>query len=112
MSLQQRKPKKTGGDRSITETESIVVRNHNQSDTRTLRITLRSATNDILFDRAISVTPLSTVSIQTEFDRDVYDVTVQSAVGTASAECLISDRPSECALVETGNGIVSVIDGL
>jgi hypothetical protein len=43
----------------------------------------------------------------------VYRVEVRSEAGaTASAECLIGSDPSECAMVETGNGTLSVVEGL
>jgi hypothetical protein len=51
------------------------------------------------------------VSIRTQLDRGVYDVTVTAEDESInSAECLLGDAPGECAVVELGNGTVTVTD--
>lgn len=114
MPLQQQKASQTDGTsaQSVVESESIIVRNYDHPEFRTIDITLRSAEGDIALQRSVPTPPLATVSLQAELERAVYDVTAETAGKTASAECLVGGDPSECALIETGNGTVSVVDGL
>lgn len=62
-----------------------------------------------MLDRTVAVTPLETTIVQTEVGRAVYRVHAQLADGTsARADCLLGSDPSECAMIETGNGVISV----
>lgn len=105
-------PTASAGARAITD-ESLVVRNHDSSETHDLQVTLVDHRGELAFDRTLSVAPLETVSIETRLDRAVYRVEARLEAGAAaSSECLIGSDPDECALVEVGNGIVSVVEGL
>lgn len=98
--------------RTISD-ESLVIRNHDSSETHNLRVTFVDHNGECAFDRTIPVAPLETVSIETRLDRAVYRVEVRLEDGeTESSECLIGSDPDECALVEVGNGVVSVVEGL
>jgi hypothetical protein len=105
-------PAESAATRALSD-ESLVVRNHDSSETHNLRVTFVDHNGECAFDRTIPVAPLETVSIETRLDRGVYRVEVRLEDGeTASSECLIGSDPGECALVEVGNGIVSVVEGL
>jgi hypothetical protein len=105
-------PTESVGARATSD-ESLVIRNHDSSETHNLRVRFVNHHGEFAFNRTISVAPLETVSIETRLERAVYRVEVRLDEGTAaSAECLIGSDPGECALVEVGNGIVSVVEGL
>lgn len=98
--------------RSQSKTESLVLRNYDGLCTQMLTVTCRDCDGDVAFDRTVPVDPGETVSIHTHFERGVYRVEVRlDDDTTATAACLIGDDPTECALIETGNGTVSVTDG-
>lgn len=93
--------------------QSLVLRNYDADETHSISITFVDPDDNIAFDRSITVDPLATVSIETRLERAVYRVTVRTEEeSTASADCLVGSGPDECAVVETGNGTVTVSDGL
>lgn len=92
--------------------ESLVVRNYDGAEPHDLRVTFLNPRGETAFDRTVAVAPLETVSVQTRLERAVYRVEAQLENGaTASAECLVGSDPGECAMVEVGNGRVSVVEG-
>jgi hypothetical protein len=99
-------------DRTPLGTESISIRNYDTAVVHEPTITVIDASGTIVFDRPVPVDPLKTVSIQTQLNRGVHDVTVTAEYASStSAECLLGDAPSECAVIEFGNGTVTVTDG-
>jgi hypothetical protein len=53
------------------------------------------------------------VSVSQRLDRAVYRVDVEvDRETTVEAECLIGSGPNETALVEVGNGLLSVTEGV
>jgi len=103
------------GSRSqrIVSDRSLVVRNHDGSEAYELRVRFVDADGAVAFRRTFTVAPLETVTVETRLERAVYrvDVTVDGG-RTVSAECLVGSGVNETALVETGNGIVSVVEGV
>jgi hypothetical protein len=91
--------------------ESLVLRNYDDS-THDVHITITDPDGETVFTRTVSVGPQDTVSIQTRLDRAVYrvDVRLDNGVGDR-ADCLLGSDPNECAKIETGNGVVSVVEG-
>lgn len=93
--------------------ESLVLRNYDTEETHTLDVTLLDPSGDVAFDRTVTVDPRATVCIETRLERAVYRVSAHLETGTmARTDCLIGSGPDECAVIETGNGTVSVSDGL
>jgi hypothetical protein len=97
----------------VVTDERLVLRNYDSDDGHQVAVRFIDGGGDLAFDRAVPVAPGETVSVETGLDRAVYRVEARLENGaTASAECLVGRDPGECALVETGNGRVSVADGL
>ncbi len=93
--------------------ESLVLRNYDSADAHEIAVRFVDHHGETAFDRTVAVAPLETVSVQTRLERAVYRVEVRLENGTtASAECLIGSDPGECAMVETGNGRISVVEGV
>lgn len=95
--------------------ETVVVRNYDAT-AATVRVAFRNADDDVVFRRTYSLAPGEVVSTPTRLQRGVYRVVAsdEESVDDTSdaADCLIGSAPSETAVVETGNGIVSVSEGL
>lgn len=91
--------------------ESLVLRNYDDA-THDVHITITDHNGKTAFTRTVSVGPRDTISIQTRLDRAVYrvDVRLDNDVDDR-AECLLGSDPNECAKIETGNGVVSVVEG-
>jgi len=97
----------------VVSDRSLVVRNYDGSEAHDVTVTFLDADGDRAFARTFAVAPLETVAIQTRLERAVYRVRARVDGGeTDSAECLVGSGPDETALVETGNGSVSVAEGL
>jgi len=91
--------------------ESLVLRNYDDS-THDVHIACTDRNGETAFTRTVSVGPQDTVSVQTRLDRAVYRVGVRLDNGaTDRADCVLGSDPNECAKVETGNGVVSVVEG-
>ncbi len=92
---------------------SLVVRNYDGSEAHEVTVTFLDPDGDQAFARTIAVAPLETVAVETRLERAVYRVRARvDSDETGSAECLVGSGPDETALVETGNGTVSVAEGL
>ena len=93
--------------------EGLVLRNYDSDDSHRVVVRFTDSRGTLVFDRTVPVAPRETVSVDTGLDRAVYQVEAYLESGaTASAECLVGRDPSECAMVETGNGRVSVVEGI
>jgi hypothetical protein len=99
-------------ERSPFGAESISIRNYDTAVGHEPTVTVTDGSGTVFFDRPVPVDPLKTVSIQTQLNRGVYDVTVTAEDATSiSAKCLLGDAPGECAVIELGNGTATVTDG-
>ncbi|WP_247006166.1 hypothetical protein [Halorientalis litorea] len=93
--------------------ESVVVRNYDSADAHEVTVRLLDADDEVVFSQTNVVPPQAVVSIFEPLDRGVYCVEAQlTDAELDSAECLVGSGPDETALVELGNGIVSVVDGI
>ena len=93
--------------------ESLVLRNYDDSDGHELVVRFRDADDELAFERTYELGPDEVVRTQTRLPRGVYGVTVRRVDGTAATrECLIGSGPAETAVVETGNGILSLVEGI
>lgn len=116
MQLTQRQPEPdtaAHGPARVVSDRSLVVRNYDGNEAHDVTVTFLGPDGDRAFARTLAVAPLETVAIQTRLERAVYRVRVRVDGGeTDSTECLVGSGPDETALVETGNGTVSVVEGL
>lgn len=95
----------------LVSDESVVLRNYDDDSTHEIQVTFTDHNGEVIFFRTVSVTPRETVDIQTRLDRAVYRVDARLENGaTARADCLLGSDPGECAIVETGNGLISVVE--
>jgi hypothetical protein len=93
--------------------ESLVLRNYDGEDSHELVVRFRDADGELAFERTYELGPDEVVATRTRLPRGVYGVTVRRADGAAATrECLIGSGPAETAVVETGNGILSLVEGL
>ena len=75
-------------------------------------VRLVDSRDEVVVDRSVRVEPSETVSMRLPIDRATYRVEVTSDGETGdSAECLIGDTPEERAVIECGNGVVTVTAG-
>jgi len=92
--------------------ESVSVRNYDATEAHTLTVTVTDSHDETVVDRSVTVEPSRTLSLQLPLERAVYrvEVTLDHEVRD-SVECLIGSNPEECAVVECGNGLISVTAG-
>jgi hypothetical protein len=93
--------------------ETLVVRNYDGDESHSLSVRLVGADDETAFSRTYTLDPMASISVQTRLSRAVYRVVVQlDGNGTDRADCLLGSGPNETALVEIGNGQVSVVEGV
>lgn len=98
-------------DVGLVTDESLVARNYDDS-AHNIHVTFTDHKGETAFARTVSLEPRETMSIQTRLDRAVYRVDARLDTGeAASADCLLGSDPDECAMIETGNGLVNVAEG-
>jgi hypothetical protein len=99
-----------GSDPLVTD-EILVLRNYDGSGTHDLTVRLVDASEDVAFERAFTLAPLETISVGTRLRRAVYRVEARlDGDRHASADCLVGSGPTETAVIETGNGLLSVVE--
>lgn len=103
--------------------ESLILRNYDDTSVR-VHIRFVDADDETVFDRTYTLGSGEVVSTSTRLRRGVYRVTaaihcVSADPGDASgttkhdaAECLVGSAPAETAVVETGNGVITVTEGV
>lgn len=89
---------------------TFVVRNYDGTPVDGLSLRAVDAEGATAFRRTLTLGPSETVAVRTDLERAVYRVVVRFDGDSAAAECLLGPAPLETALVETGNGSVSVTD--
>jgi hypothetical protein len=99
-------------DTRLVSNECLTLRNYDDDRAHEIQIRFIHHNGDVVLARTVSVPPRETVSIHPRVERAMYRVTARLENGeTATADCLLGSDPSECAMVETGNGLLSVVDG-
>lgn len=97
----------------FVDEESLVLRNYDAERTHTVTVRFLDADGEPAVQQPYTLSPLGVVSVAMRLPRAVYAVEVDVDNGpTASAECLVGSGPRETALVEVGNGLVSVSEGV
>jgi hypothetical protein len=106
------RPTDDDGTLPYVDDETLVLRSYDGSRTRTVTVRLLAG-DDVVSERTYRLPPLSAVSVRLRLDRGVYRVDARlNADHADSAECLLGSAPTETALVEVGNGLVSVAEGV
>jgi hypothetical protein len=110
----------TEGGLRVTD-ESVVLRNYDGAAAHSVTVRLRDPEGDVAFERPYELGPGETVSVQTRLQRGVYTAEAVSHADSAPAAvsderdsepALVGSGPDETALVELGNGLVSVTEGV
>jgi hypothetical protein len=95
-----------------TTIEGALIRNHDQERAYTCTVSVRDSFGNSICDRTATVDPAGTTSLELALGRGVYRVEVRhEAGGPVSSDCLIGGDPAEYAMIETGNGAITVTDG-
>lgn len=100
-------------EQPLVSDEAIVLRNYDSAAAHEVTVRLVDAADDVAVRRTSTVPPQAVVSVHEPLERGVYRV--EAHVGgeyLAATECLVGSGPDETALVELGNGIVSVVEGV
>lgn len=92
--------------------EGLVIRNYDGNTIHEVDVRLTNPSDDVVHHETYRVPPRSVRSIAVQLPRDTYVAEAQTDNGSESQVCLIGPAIDEMALVELGNGLVSVADGL
>ena len=94
-------------------TEALLIRNYDANRVADLTVEIADLDESIVFDEKYQIKPLITEVVDLPLSRGTYQVsvTLDESV-THSTPCYIGYGPTELACIETGNGVVSVTDGL
>lgn len=96
-------------DSRVSSSESAVIRNYDAAETHAVTVTVTDSTDETVINRSVTVGPSAASSLRLPLERGVYHVEVTDDDGAGdSTECPIGSNPDECAVIECGNGIVSV----
>jgi hypothetical protein len=99
-------------DRRTPSSESVSVRNYDAARVNTLSVRLVDSRDEVVVDRSVRVEPSETVSMRLPIDHATYRVEATlEEQASDSAECPIGDTPEERAVIECGNGVVTVTAG-
>lgn len=93
--------------------ESLIVRNYHSTSVA-LHVRFQNAAGAVAFCRTYDLAPGEVVSTPARLQRGVYRVSAHLEEGASgdTTDCLIGSAYSETAVIETGNAVVSVTDGL
>lgn len=102
-----------GGHADARRDDALVVRNYDGRTSHEVTVRFVDANEEVVLDRRYTLSPDDVVSVATRIERGVYSVEATIDDGEPVAtECLVGSAPDETALVEVGNGLVSVSEGL
>lgn len=96
------------GQRPITG-DWLVLRNYDD-ERHAVTVRLSDADDEVVYRQRYVLSPRSRTTVSLSLDRALYDVTVRTTEETAQSTCVVGDRWGETALVEIGNGLVSVTE--
>jgi len=100
-------------DRPLTSGEIVTIRNYDSTDTHEVTMRLRDVDDEVEASRTTTIPPHGVGFMSESVERGVYCVEVHiDGACLARTECLLGRGPTETALVELGNGIANVAEGL
>jgi hypothetical protein len=93
--------------------DTLVIRNYDGRTSHEITVRFVDAGDEVALERTYALSPGDVVSVATRVERGVYRVEAHTEDGTfVGTECLVGTGPDETALVEVGNGLVSVSEGV
>jgi hypothetical protein len=93
--------------------DALVVRNYDGRTAHEVTVRFVDANDEVALERTYTLLPEDVVSVATRVERGVYRVEARMEDGDfVGTECLVGADPGETAVVEVGNGLVSVSEGL
>ncbi|ESS09637.1 MAG: hypothetical protein A07HN63_00442 [uncultured archaeon A07HN63] len=113
MQLQSRSAADAASTVEQQSTEGLFIRNYDANRAADLTVEIEDLDGNTVFDEEYHIEPLITEVVDLPLSPDAYQVTVSldSAVSDSDV-CRIGDDPTELAYVETGNGVISVVNGV
>lgn len=109
----QVEPRSETSVRPHVSQESLVLRNYDGTEAHEVSVRVAGADESIAVDRTYHLPSNASQSVEIRLERAVYLVEATLfGVRTDRAECVLGSGPGEAALVEVGNGLVSVVDGV
>jgi hypothetical protein len=98
---------------SQQSTEALFIRNYDANSAADLTVAVEDLEGNTVFEEAYHVEPLITEIVDLPLSPGGYKVTVTlDSTASDSDVCRIGDDPTALASVETGNGVVSVVNGV
>lgn len=119
----QRQPVRTAADRSNTEggdsdrqlqmdVDAVHVRNYDHADGHSVHVTVVDPDGRVHLTERCYLSPGQSRRLTGGLDPGEYRIDVRvDGVDRATAECRIDGSPAWTAVVELGNGVVSVTEG-
>jgi hypothetical protein len=99
-------------DRS-TESEDIHIRNYDTNDPHRIKVALRDKNGQQVFENKYVVRPQGIKSVSDAFKPGTYVISVQcDDIHEEQLEIDIGTQPEKTAVIELGNGILSITQGL
>jgi hypothetical protein len=96
----------------VVSEECLTIRNYDSPSSHEVVVRFYDADDTVAFNGSYTLSPLGVMSVSQRLDRAVYRVDVEVDRETSvDAECLIGSGPNETALVELGNGLLSITEG-
>jgi hypothetical protein len=90
-----------------------MLRNYDAQTASNLTVTVRDLDGTTLVEDRYHIKPLETEIIELQLPQSGYEITAElGSKDSDSAFCRISETPTDISNIETGNGIVNVVNGL
>jgi hypothetical protein len=105
----QRTRDREDGDAEAVST--LRCRNHDGDRPYTLSVRFLDADGEVAFTERVRLESMGTATATPDLDRGLYRVVASTGDDRDAADCLVGPAAGRGALVEVGNGLVSVTDG-
>lgn len=99
-------------DSETLSPQSIFIRNYDATEVHSLNLRLSNTSDEVVAERVVTVGSQDTLNLRPNLNPGTYEVQViMDSEASDSVDCLIGDNLNECAVIECGNGVVSVSAG-
>jgi len=113
MQLQSRSAADAAPTVDQQSTEGLFIRNYDANNAAELTVEIEDLDGATVFEEEYHIDALITEVADLPLSPAPYQVTVSLDSGAFDSDvCRIGDDPTELAYVETGNGVVSVVNGV
>jgi hypothetical protein len=113
--MQVEVPQSRAGDTAGDTTceNALLLRNYDDTEAAVLTVTVADPNDEIVHTETYTVGPLITRTVDLPLADGVYSVSARTGLKSSTCpRCWLSDEPTEIAAVETGNGVISVVEGV